>query len=149
MENTNNPFPNNSLIKKFIRIPKSDLPVQNPINFTCKSGKVTYNLHSFEYPNSKSVPLKGILFFIPGYGEYCDFYTAYFSEFANQGYRVFCYDRKGFGKSEGYRGDFGKNVLDEHFSFIDQIVQKYPELEEVDKYVMGCSMGSLFAARII
>ena len=36
-----------------------------------------------------------------GYGEHVDLYGEYVSAFAKGGFRVFGFDRRGFGKSEG------------------------------------------------
>ena len=60
-----------------------------------------------------------------GYGEYVDIYGTYFEVFAKQGFRIFAFDRRGFGKSEGLRGDMGPDLVGDQFHFIDTVVKTF------------------------
>ena len=70
---------------------------------------MTLKFHTAEYPHEGE--LKGVIFFVPGYGEYVDFFGTFFEPIAKQGYRVLGFDRRGFGKSEGVRGDVGDTPI--------------------------------------
>ncbi len=64
---------------------------RNPIKF-----------YTVEYPNQGE--LKGVIYFVPGYGEYCDLYGNYFREFAASGFRVFSSGKRGFVKAKDKEG---------------------------------------------
>ena len=74
-------------------------------------------MHTVEYPNEGE--LKGVIFVFLGYGGYCDFYGDHFKEIAKAGFRVFGFDRHGFGKSEGIRADIGPDLMGDQFRFVD------------------------------
>ena len=84
---------------------------------------------------------------IAGYGVFVDIYGSYFEPFAKAGIRVFGYDRKGFGRSQGERGRAGDHIVEECLGFIDLVV-KERGYEDVKKYVYGVSMGGMLSARI-
>ena len=68
------------------------------------------------------------------------------SAFAKAGIRVFSYDRKGYGKSEGVKGRADSYVLQDCLAFIDHVV-KERSLEDAKKFIYGVSMGGLLATR--
>ena len=84
---------------------------------------------------------------MPGYGEYCDLFGSYFEKFAKAGYRVFGFDRRGFGKTEGVRGDIGNRVLEDCIEFI-QLEVESKNLHGQRKFLYGISMGALLSSRI-
>ena len=61
---------------------------------------------------------------------------------------MFAFDRRGFGRSEGLRGDIGPDVVGDQFEFVDTIVGHF-NLEKEKKYLFGISMGGLLSARLI
>eukprot|EP00347_Sterkiella_histriomuscorum_P018183 403346476 len=135
-----------TILEKYLRIKVNHFPVQNPVNYIVKDGNQELHLHSVEFPNKGE--LKGVVFFIPGYGEYVDFFGTYFEDYAKQGFRVFAFDRRGFGKSEGVRGDIGPDIVQDILGFIDLVVEQF-SLQSSKKYLYGISMGSMLCARVI
>lgn len=49
-------------------------------------------------------PARGTIVFVHGVGEHCGRYVEAFESFAQQGFRCFGFDQRGFGKSQGRRG---------------------------------------------
>ena len=67
---------------------------------------------------------------------------------AEDGYQILAYDRKGFGSSEGIRGDHGDRLLEEFREFIQKAEQKY-DLKDTKKFLMGYSLGGLLSSRLV
>ena len=113
MVESTKPNPNShdgeTYLSRYLKLEIQPFPVQNPINFTTRVNNVDVKLHTVEYPNEGE--LKGVIFLFPGYGGYCDFYGSHFKEIAKAGFRVFGFDRHGFGKSEGLRADIGPDLM--------------------------------------
>ena len=61
---------------------------------------------------------------------------------------MFGFDRHGFGKSEGKRGDIGPDAVKESLIFIDKVVEA-KSLKDAKKYIFSISMGSIMTARMI
>lgn len=110
-----------TILQKFIAVKKEEFPVQKPFIYKSACSN-KFNLHTAEYPQDGD--LKGVMFLILGYGEFSDLYGAYFKDFAKEGIRIFSYDRKGFGKSEGARGRVGKHLEEECLGFIDLVIKE-------------------------
>ena len=61
-------------------------------------------LNSYCY-ESKQNP-EGIVFFLHGYGDYCRDYAYFFEKMSNEhNLTTYAIDRRGFGESQGLRGD--------------------------------------------
>ena len=63
------------------------------------------------------------MFFSPGYGEYCLNYGYFFKPFVDSGISVFAFDKRGFGKSEGPRGEIKDHLLDDNWRFIELVME--------------------------
>ena len=62
------------------------------------------SLHSYCY-ETKGHP-SAIVFFMPGYGDHCKNYGYFFEKLAkDDGVITYAVDRRGFGESQGIRGD--------------------------------------------
>ncbi|CDW77545.1 UNKNOWN [Stylonychia lemnae] len=135
-----------TILQKYLKIKKRYFPVQNPIKLVVESYEGEIQLHTVEYPNEGT--MRGVVFIFLGQGSYMDFYGAIFEQFAKQGYRLFGMDRQGFGKSEGKRGDIGPDPVNDQLIFVDKIIEA-KKLQDAKKYILGMSLGSLLAARMI
>lgn len=62
-----------------------------------------YKIANYRYP-SQQKDKKGIIVFIPGYGDYVQRYGYFAKDFAQHGYDVVGMDTVGSGHSEGSRG---------------------------------------------
>lgn len=59
---------------------------------------------TYRYPSLIPGVTKGVVYYIHGYGDFCQRY-AYFAEmYAKEGYDFLGFDQKGFGYSGGARG---------------------------------------------
>jgi len=56
---------------------------------------------TYRHPVPENTEIKGVVFFIHGYGAYCDKTAFWFRMFVENGYEVFAVDQRGFGLSEG------------------------------------------------
>ena len=129
----------NPYIESFLACEISDFPVQKPLDLVIDG--VSY--HTVEYPHVGA--FRGVIFYMPGYGEYCDLVGAMLRPFAEQGFRVFGFDRHGFGKSGGRRGDIGRHCYEDCITFVTSVVEKF-SLQGARKYLLGVSMGGLLSA---
>lgn len=71
----------------------------------------------------------------------------FFRPFAEQGFRVFGMDRRGFGKSQGTRGDPGSHLVEDYAQFIGRVVETF-ELHGAKKYLFGQSQGALLVSHL-
>lgn len=56
---------------------------------------------TYRYPVPQGVERKGVIFFLHGYGSYCEHISHFFKMFAEKGYESFALDQRGFGNSGG------------------------------------------------
>ena len=59
---------------------------------------------TYRYPVPEGTARKGVIFYIHGYGSYCERYAFQAQTFAEAGYEVIGLDQRGFGNSGGQRG---------------------------------------------
>ncbi|CDW87220.1 UNKNOWN [Stylonychia lemnae] len=133
-------------LSRFLKITPIDFPVQNPINLTTYVNGVDIKLHTVEYPNEGE--LKGVIFVFLGYGAFQDFYGGYFKDIAKAGFRIFGFDRHGFGRSEGARGETGPDPMGDQWRFVDSIVEHF-KLQDAKKFIFGISLGGLLGMRMM
>ena len=57
----------------------------------------SFKLATYEYLTPKYP--KALLFFVEDYGDCCLNYGYFFKKFVDNGIRIFCFDRRGFGQS--------------------------------------------------
>jgi len=63
-------------------------------------------LMTYRYPVPEGTDRKGVVFYIHGFGSYCERYAYQARAFAESGYEVIAMDQRGFGNSGGHRGLF-------------------------------------------
>jgi alpha-beta hydrolase superfamily lysophospholipase len=61
---------------------------------------------TYRFPVPSSVKRKGVVFYLHGFGAYCEHAAFIFKGFADKGYEVFALDQRGYGNSGGHRGLF-------------------------------------------
>ena len=61
---------------------------------------------TYRYPVPEGTDRKGIVFYIHGFGSYCERYAYQARALAESGYEVIGMDQRGFGNSGGHRGLF-------------------------------------------
>ena len=93
---------------------------------------------------------KGIVYFVHGYGEYCQRYAYFGKLFAEAGYDFAGIDQRNFGFST-YPENPNKGVVEswpstveDYFNFFGQYDDKYGG-DDVPKYIVGHSMGALMS----
>ena len=87
---------------------------------------------------------RGGVVIMHGIGEHCGRYR-HVAQFLNEaGWSVRCYDHRGHGQSQGGRGDVCKmtDILDDGKAVVDQ----FTERTGLTPFLLGHSMGGLFAA---
>lgn len=103
------------------------------------------------YHQTKGVP-QALLFFLPCYGDHSKDYSYFFSKFAEQplNIRPYCVDRRGFGESQGVRGDVKDEgvTLTDYGQFFDTISYMRGYHHNTPKFLVGHSLGALYAARM-
>lgn len=84
-------------------------------------------LMTYRYPVPEGVARKGIVFYIHGFGAYCEHVAFIFKQFAEKGYEAFAMDQRGFGNSGGHRGLYegSDQAYGDIFLFISKVVEKY------------------------
>jgi alpha-beta hydrolase superfamily lysophospholipase len=133
-------------IERFTKVHRTPFPVYNPIDLKVKGKKgELYRLATYEYPSHG--PTQAQIFFLPAYGDYCQNYGYFFQKFAEQGMSVYAFDRRGFGLSEGPKGDLGNHLIDDHWAFMDAVGRdRY--LGSAPKFLFGYDFGGLIATRL-
>jgi hypothetical protein len=101
--------------RKLMRAPFPETVKQYDYNVSC----VDYEglLMSTYCYETKGNPT-ALLFFLPGYGDYAKYYGYFFKKFAEKhSIRTYAMDRRGFGESQGKRGDVlgHEMITDDHF----------------------------------
>ncbi len=105
-------------------------------------------LMTYRYPVPEGVKRIGVVFYIHGFGAYCEHMAYLFKLFADNGYDVFAMDQRGFGNSGGQRGLFEseKVVFSDLYLFVLRAIQQYKiNLQRVPLYLYGKSLGGLLA----
>lgn len=104
-------------------------------------------LANYRYPSSLS-DRKGIIYYIHGYGDYCQRYAFFAKYFAEAGYDFVGMDQKGFGYSGGKRAliDSAESMTEEHLRYFDLIDEKFGG-KKVPKFTLGVSMGGLVSLK--
>ncbi len=92
---------------RFARINPVKIEVENHLKGTGHPKML--NMATYEEPEVGE--LKGVLFYLPGLGDYGEWHGHFVRDIAQLGLRIFCMDRRGFGNSEGVRGDVGRGTL--------------------------------------
>jgi acylglycerol lipase len=103
-------------------------------------------LTTYEYPSKGEA--KAVLFYLTGYGDYCENYGYFFDKFAEAGIHVYAFDRRGFGNSEGQRGEIGEKLYEDHWGFFARALEHGNHNKNIPKYLYGYSFGGLIATRL-
>lgn len=104
-----------------------------------------HRLYAVEWPASEA---RGVVGLIHGVGEHCRRYDHLATRFNAAGFGVVGYDRQGFGRSEGRRGD-AENLgvlLDEISQLVVSCERRYPDLPV---FLYGHSMGGMLLLRYL
>ncbi|CDW82247.1 UNKNOWN [Stylonychia lemnae] len=102
-------------------------------------------LKNYYYP-SKLDHRKGVVYYLHGYGDTCSRYSYLAEKYANHGYDFLGFDYKGFGFSQGIRGqiDSPRSVLDDQLRFME-VTEKQLGLNNTQKFLVGMSFGARVA----
>jgi predicted alpha/beta hydrolase len=67
-----------------------------------------------------------------------------FKTFADWGYSVYTFDRRGIGCSEGTSGDIKtSDLLDDNWAFCDMVMKYRNMPEKMPKFILGYTLGAL------
>ncbi len=95
--------------------------------------------------NELTVPKKGQVLVIHGYGEHCARYDALLESFAAAGLDALAFDHVGHGKSDGLRG-----MINRFDDYLDDALIAHRALGGGQKTIIfGHSMGGLIALRLV
>jgi len=90
------------------------------------------------------------LFYLIGYGIDAQNTAYFFQLFADNGIHIYAFARRGFGGSEGKKGDVaGEALYPDHWRFIELALAHGNYSPDVPKFIFGCSYGGLNGARLI
>jgi pimeloyl-ACP methyl ester carboxylesterase len=85
-------------LHRFELAKKTPFPMVNPFDYHVKSEEYEgFQLQTYEYPTKTNA--KALMFFLNGFGDSALNYGYFFKAFADQGIRVYSFDRRGFGYS--------------------------------------------------
>eukprot|EP00347_Sterkiella_histriomuscorum_P004763 403359202 len=104
-------------------------------------------LTTYEWPTQQNV--KALLYFLPAYGDYCQNYGGFFKPFAQAGIRVLAMDRRGFGLSQGKRGQISERLYEDQWNHVDQGTFLRGFQQNIPKFIIGHSQGALIATRML
>jgi alpha-beta hydrolase superfamily lysophospholipase len=76
---------------------------------------------TYRYPVPSDIERKGIMFYIHGFGNYCERYAFQARAYASSGYEVIALDQRGFGNSGGTRGLFEESYNDLYLTILKTI----------------------------
>lgn len=105
-------------------------------------------LMTYRYPVPFGVEMKGVIFYIHGFGSYCQNYAFQAEAFANAGYEVIAMDQRGFGNSGGERGLFENSevVYGDLYLLIFKSIQHYKINQQTTPlFLYGSSFGGILA----
>ena len=103
---------------------------------------------TYRYPVPQGVEHKGVIFYLHGFGAYCEHNSYLFKMFAEKGYECFALDQRGFGNSGGQRGLFESTevVYSDIYLFVFRAVEQYKiNLQKVPLFLFGKSFGGVLA----
>lgn len=99
---------------------------------------------TYRYPVDESVR-KGVIFYIHGFGSYCEPYAFQAKMWADSGYEVIAMDQRGFGNSGGERGFFEDSYADLYLMMFKAIQEFKLDQQRVPLFIYGSSFGGLLA----
>eukprot|EP00347_Sterkiella_histriomuscorum_P015835 403355508 len=133
--------------RNIVDFKKSSFPETNTIDLTTKSGGQDVKIATYRYPSLLPVT-KGVVYYLHGYGDYCQRY-AYFAEiYAQEGYDFLGFDQKGFGFSGGSRGivESVHSTLEDQMRFMDKANEQYGYSKaQTPQFICGMSFGGRVA----
>jgi alpha-beta hydrolase superfamily lysophospholipase len=93
---------------------------------------------------------KAVLFYFVCSGDHAQNAAFFFKPFADQGIHVYALDRRGFGMSEGLRGQLSREFMfDDHWAFIDGALAHGKHPASIPKFVWGISLGGVIATTLL
>ena len=128
-------------------------PEINPLNLvvTKKDGTLL-KLQTYRYPVPESQKRKGILFYIHGFGGYCERTAYIYKTIAASGYECLAFDQRGFGNSEGQPGIYESTevIYGDIWAFIFRAIQVLNlNQQETPLFLLGRSFGGAMTYNII
>ena len=76
---------------------------------------------TYRYPVPSDLERRGIIFYIHGFGSYCERFAFQAKAYAEAGYDVVALDQRGFGNSGGTRGLFEDSYNDIYLMILKTI----------------------------
>ncbi|CDW79718.1 UNKNOWN [Stylonychia lemnae] len=126
-------------------------PEIDPLQLRVEQDGKIIKLQTYRHPVSDRSKLKGVVFYIHGYGGYCEHMEYMFKHFANAGYDAYAMDQRGFGRSEGLRSwiESQETMYSDLYLFIFAAIQKYKiNLQKTPLFLLGKSFGGLLSFNI-
>lgn len=125
---------------------------ENPFDYNAKDEEYKgfrlgcYHESSGRNPNA-------IIFFVPDFAVTARSFGSFFFPFANDSelqMRTYCFDRRGFGTSQGERGLIETNELSfrDYWNFIDSVAHLRGYPQTIPKVLVSQGLGSLIAAHM-
>eukprot|EP00347_Sterkiella_histriomuscorum_P015096 403358334 len=106
-------------------------------------------LITYRHPvDTQQCEKKAVVFYIHGYGGYCERISYMFKHLAAAGYECFGLDQRGFGKSEGERAwlESQELIYSDLWLFIFTTIQKFNiNLQKTPLFLLGKSFGGLLS----
>lgn len=123
-------------------------PETDNLNLRVMQDDEEITLMTYRYPVPEGTARKGIIFYLHGFGSYCERYAYQAQAFAEAGYEVIGMDQRGFGNSGGHRGLFESSdvVYADLYLCVFKTIQQYKvDLQRVPLFLFGKSLGGLLA----
>jgi alpha-beta hydrolase superfamily lysophospholipase len=79
-------------------------PETDPLSLKVTQDGEEISLMTYRYPVPEGKNRKGVIFYIHGFGAYCEHNANQFKIFSDRGYECYALDQRGFGNSGGHRG---------------------------------------------
>ena len=100
---------------------------------------------TYRYPVPSDLERRGIIFYIHGFGSYCERFAFQAKAYAEAGYDVVALDQRGFGNSGGTRGLFEDSYNDIYLMILKTINIYKIDQQKLPFFLYGNSFGALLA----
>jgi len=141
---------NRSMLEKGLAVDKSIKFKENPFELLVKDihSNEMLKLATFEMPAVGET--KAVMFYLYCSGDHAQNGAFFFKKFAEQGIHVFSMDRRGYGQSEGLRGEVNKEfIFPDYWKFIDAALEYAKLPKETPKFLWCMSLGGLIGSNLL